>query len=448
MAVFSRKFEYKDATLTTVDGQEIPIGSNIMEFTYNESIYSPFVCGNISFQDSTDNYIGSLPLQGGEKISIKVNGPDEQVYEYKMVVWSITDRSTKDRFQIYNMKVISEEAIINESVKITVPLKGNVQEVVPKVIKDFLKSSKPVMVEKSLFNVSLIPGRMSPFNILQRMSSKAVSGKSNFSGSKGKNQNTEIDADTIKGTAGYFFYENKNGYFFESIDKTCATSNSSYDGRDIIGDYYYDPNMQENERKILSFGYDNEINIMKKMRLGGYSSIICCYNFSTGKYEEKVWSLSETYKNMVKLGTQEKLGLYQEQASESPTRVMSMILDHETWYNGLDVTNDGENTEYPDYSKYYAAQSIGRQTIIGSYKMNISLPGNPALTVGEKINVYIPNTVPGEDRSVNPWDKENSGTYLISGVEHVYNTTNSQVVSKLELIRDSLGLPKGASSVK
>ena len=448
MANFSRKFEYKDSTLTTVDGQKIPIGSNILEFTYNESIYSPFVCGNIAFQDSTDNYIGSLPLQGGEKITLKINGPDDQVYEYNMVVWSISDRSTKDRVQLYNLKVISEEAILNESVKIAVPLKGNVQDVVQKVIKSFLKSEKSITVERSKFDLSLIPGRMSPFNILQRISSKAVSEKSNYSGTKGSSQTTESDAETIKGTAGYFFYENKNGYFFESIDKTCSTSNSSYGGRNVIGEYFYDPNMQENERKILSFGYDNEINIMKKMRLGGYSSIICCYNFSTGKYEEKVWSLADTYKNMVKLGTQEKLGLYQEKSSQSPTRVMSMILDHETWYNDLEPTNDGENTQYPDYAKYYAAQSIGRQTIIGSYKMNISLPGNPALTVGEKITVYIPNTIPGEDRSVNPWDKENSGTYLISGVEHVYNTTNSQVVSKLELIRDSLGLPKGASSVK
>ena len=28
---------------------------------------------------------------------------------------------------------------------------------------------------------------------------------------------------------------------------------------------------------------------------------------------------------------------------------MSMVIDHETWYNGEEPTTDGENTEYPDY---------------------------------------------------------------------------------------------------
>ena len=448
MAVLSRKFEFTDSTLTSISGQVIPIGSNVLEFVYNENIYAPFVCGNIVFQDSTENYIGTLPLQGGEKVTIKVKAPNEEQYEYNMVVWSITDRSTKDKIQYYNLKVISEEAIKNESVKIVTPLKGNVSDVVKKVLQNELKTQKDITVEKSLFDVNLIPGRMSPFNILQRISSKAVSEKSSTSGSSGSRSTKESDTNAIQGTAGYFFYENKNGYFFESIDKTCSSSNSSFVGREVIGDYYYDPNTDENEKKIYSFNYDNEINIMKKLRLGGFSSIICCYNFSTGKYEEVVWSLTDTYKNMAKLGTQEKLGKYQEEASKNPTRVMSAVIDHETWYNGLEATNDGEKTQYPDYAKHYIAQSIGRETIIGSYKMNISLPGNPELTVGEKINVYLPNTVPGEDRKVKPWDEENSGTYLISGVEHQFNAGNGQVLSKLELIRDSLGLPNGASSVQ
>jgi hypothetical protein len=234
MAVLSRKFEFTDSTLTTISGRVIPIGSNVLEFVYNENIYSPFVCGNIVFQDSTENYIGTLPLQGGEKINLKVKAPNEQQYEYNMVVWSITDRSTKDRIQFYNLKVISEEAILNESVKIVTPLKGNVTDVVKKVLQKELKTKKDITVEKSLFDVSLIPGRMSPFNILQRISSKAVSEKSNISGSSGSRSTKESGTDAIQGTAGYFFYENKNGYFFESIDKTCASASSTFGGKFIL----------------------------------------------------------------------------------------------------------------------------------------------------------------------------------------------------------------------
>lgn len=447
--VLSRKFEWVDTTLTTVTGQTIPIRENILEFLYNESIFSPFICGNIVFQDSNKNLIASLPIQGGEKIKLKVRDPNEEEVEYNFVVWAITDRTTKNRIQVYNMKVISEEAIKNESVKIGNPLKGNVETIVNSILQE-LDSEKPRTIERSKFNISLIPGRVSPFSLLSRIAGKSVSEKANFSSSGSRAESTP-GAIQVKGTAGYFFYENRNGYFFESIDKTCD-SGSSYGGRPNRGDYYYSPNNEPNADnqgiKILSFSFDNEINIMKKLRLGGYSSTTCYYDFCTGEYKEQTWSLTDTFKNMAKLGTQEKLGKYQEEASKSPTRIMSMLLDHETWYNGEEPTTDGDNTEYPDYAAYFSAQAIGRQSILSAQKMYISVPGDCLLTIGEKINVYLPNTIPSEDRKNQPWDEENSGTYLISKVEHLYTCSNAQFVSKLELIRDSLGIPKGSSNVK
>lgn len=445
-AQFSRKFEYVEASLTPIDESPKTITSNVLEFTYTESIFAPFVCGNIVFQDSDENLVGTLPIQGGEKVSIKIKDPNDEIVEYNFILWAIKDRTTKDRVQIYNMKVISEEAVTNESVKITRQLKGNIQTIANNVLKNELKTTKEVYAESSKFNINLVPGRSTPFSVLQRIAAKGVSGKVNTT-SGGSRSAAEAGAQQIKGTAGYFFYENKNGYFFESIDKTCS-SGGVYGGRPIIGDYYYDPNQSDNGKKILSFGFENEIDIMKKMRLGAYSSMVCYYNMSTGKYEEYQWSLTDTFKNMSKLGTQSKLGKYQEQASKKPTRIMSMVLDHETWYNGEEATEDGENTEYPDFVKYYLSQSIGRLSILASQRMTIGVPGDPMLVVGEKINVYLPNTVPGEERKKKSWDEENSGTYLISKVEHTYSSENAQVITKLELIRDSLGIPSGSSNVK
>lgn len=442
---FSRKFEYVEATLTPIDGSPKTITSNILEFSYTESIFAPFVCGNIVFQDSDENLIGTLPIQGGEKVYIKIKDPNEEIVEYNFILWAIKGRTTKDRVQFYNMKVISEEAIKNESVKIAEQLKGNIETIVQTILGK-LGTEKSIFAERSKFNINFIPARSSPFAVLNRIASKGVSGKVNTT-SSGSRSGGQSGAQQIKGTAGYFFYENKNGFYFESIDKTCS-SGSPYGGRPVRGDYYYDPNDGNTGKRILSFSFDNEIDIMKKLRLGAYSSIVCYYNMSTGKYEEYVWKLTDTFENMSKLGTQEKLGKYQIQASEQPTRVMSMILDHETWYNGEEPTEDGENAEYPDFAKYYLSQSIGRLSILASQKMFVSVPGDSTLVVGEKINVYLPNTVPGEERKKKSWDEENSGTYLISKVEHTYGSENAQAITKLELIRDSLGIPSGSSNVK
>ena len=51
--------------------------------------------------------------------------------------------------------------------------------------------------------------------------------------------------------------------------------------------------------------------MMQKIRKGVYSSIVCYFNINTGKYEEYVYSLKDTWNDMVHLGSQTKLPIGQ-----------------------------------------------------------------------------------------------------------------------------------------
>ena len=66
----TRSIEVKDITLFDVNGESYLITKAVTGFFYYESIFKPFVSGVINVADSGSNLIGTLPIQGGERVLI------------------------------------------------------------------------------------------------------------------------------------------------------------------------------------------------------------------------------------------------------------------------------------------------------------------------------------------------------------------------------------------
>jgi len=82
-------------------------------------------------------------------------------------------------------------------------------------------------------------------------------------------------------------------------------------------------------------------------------------------------------------------------------------------------------------------------------KLEIEIPGNMELSVGDKIKVMLPNMSAQSSRETEPYDRENSGTYLISALSHNNVFLNSSMcTTRLELIRDIYGMKDSTSNVK
>ena len=133
---------------------------------------------------------------------------------------------------------------------------------------------------------------------------------------------------------------------------------------------------------------------------------------------------------------------------------MSTVINHESWYSGTDIASNEEAdgsekpSEFPDYQKQYISQSIARVGIMFTQKLTISLTGQLELVVGDKVEVRVPNQVPDTERDKEQWDPENSGTFLISKLNHQFDIKNQSVYTVLELIRDSYGIKDKESKVK
>lgn len=464
---FASSFEIKNVILYRVKSNETyDITDLAIRFDYFESVSSPVIAATLIIEDNGSNIVSSLPIQGTEKIEITLIAPDDKEYKYTLYVYKISNRFGAERFQTYTLGLISREGLINEGIRVTKTLSGKPDQIVTDLLEKYLDiGDKKIDVEPTQFNIIFNAGKKSPFSIIQTIQPKAVPSaiktsitppKDNTPQPSSSNSSTSelppTDSDAygkVTGSAGYFFFETKDGYVFKSIDKLCAGENS-------VGTYYQEPIDVNSspDKKILDIDFLSEIDIVTKLRTGAFSSVICFYNYSTGIYEEYVYSLDKAYETMNHLGSQKGLPYGQKEMSKYPTRVMSSILDHETWFDGEEIASpekkDGESgaASFPDYQKYYIAQSISRLNSLVVQKVKIKLNGAPFMKAGDTIEIMIPNQVSQDKKVVQKYDPEHSGTYLISEVNHVFSPKERRCFTFLILMRDSYGMKNYSSQVQ
>jgi len=467
--VFASSVEIKYCYITPNKEGSKPFDATqgVLRFDYFEDIESPTIFASLVIgEESMNSMISEIPLQGAEAVQIRFKtAVDDKEHTYHFRVYKIYARYVTDRFQTYTLGLISQEALSNEMVRMGTVLKGLPSEIVLKLLKENLQTEKKVIVDKAVNPIKLFPGKKTPFSIIETLKMKSIAQeggnivtsqtkKYNLGGRAGaKLKEKEVQTGGVasvkgtdkaaKGSAGYLFWENKAGYNFKSMDKL-------YDKTENVPvTTYYQQNTQlaDDPRFVISnVEFDKEIDLLDKLRHGAYSSVICFYNYSTGSYEEYGYSLDEQFKEMNHLGPQSGVTSSQATFSTFPTRIMSVLLDHETWHNTEDVASPedkdggGKNTaKYPDWQKSYTAQSIARFNTFNNQQLEIKVPGNPALKVGDTIDVKIMNQKSNKNDPGQTYDPEHSGVYLISKLNHAFVPKQPITETFLTLIRDVYG---------
>jgi len=452
-------------TISNAKGENtLDITDLVQRFDYFEDINQPMTHAKLQLADSGSNIISSYPIQGFEKIVLSFKATDDQDYEYEMRVNKIQNRFEGQRFQTYTLGLISLEALVNESIKLAQTIAGKPEELVSQMLEK-LSSEKEFFYDRSLFKVKFNIAKKSPFSVIDFVKSRAVYGQSTSeattssrttsapaTGTSDLGRTSASTYSKVQGTAGYAFYENRTGYHFKSLETLF-----SVDENEPVQSFYLAPagSSVEEINRIFDIEFPQEIDILSKLRMGAFSSVLCTYDFSTGKYEESTYSLADAYDQLTHLGSQSVLPSGQRELSQYPTRVMSVLTDHETWNDEAtigspDASDGGSGTsQYPDFQKHYIMQTIARSHTAINQKLILTIPGTPALKVGDTINVFIPNQVPSQNRSAdNEYDPEHSGTYLISEVNHAFAPKKKQAATFLTVIRDTYGVQDTPSNVQ
>ena len=472
---YATEFKVIEISLYSISNETKPYvnlsGDMCKQFQYYEDIFWPSYAATMVIEDSSENVISTMPIQGFEKVVVEVDdltgssGDNNGKYKYEFRVWNISNRVESTRHQTYTLNLISNEGLKNEGTVVNSKKSGNVQKIVEEILGTYLNVPKSKMnIEPTISQMVILPTKKSPFTVIKSLLPKTISEKI----APKTETNTELNSDTKSdisdpevttgsGTAGYLFFQTNRGYTFKSIDSLVATDNDKFNGTPAVNiePFYWQPaKMSEpSMNRIQEIVFGQEIDMIKKLREGHYSSITCSLNINTLTYKEQKYSLVDTWGEMAHLGSQTKLPIGQSELAKYPTRIMSTILDNEVWnpdpkIGSVEEGGDGSHP-YQDLQMQYLSQGLARAGILFNQQLTISLTGHLELCAGDKVEIRIPEQVGESIKGSTAYDPEHSGTYLIKQINHQFNMTDSRnVYTVLDLVRDSQGIKNQESIVK
>jgi hypothetical protein len=468
MASNARQFSLEFVGITSVTNQSFDITNIVTDFSIYESINNPFILGEITIADSRDNMIGNLPIQGQERVTIRMKTEtfSETVYEYDLHVSGVAARTVVDRNQIYTLNLISFEAFKNEGIRIGKTLVGTADQMVKDVLDNHLNTNKKLFYESERYPRKFLPTLKRPFDFIYQLAKISVSGASSTgaqggstssSGSVSNDSTTDINTATmskLSGTAGYLFFETYDGFVFKSLDKLASSGEDNYGGDAPKYTYYYgvansEESDQYNNLKILDYTFVNQLDLLRELRQGIYSTMCVFFDVNTLEYKETLYKVEDTYTQMSHLGSSTKVPAGAKELSKYPTRIMTQMINNEMFHD--QNTPGSVSAAYKDSYKYAIAQSNARYKLAANQQINISVPPNLTIRAGDKLELLFPNMTSENARQTQPYDEESSGNYLIRDIGYHFQVKGPQPFTgstNITLVRDSMGRKGNASKVK
>lgn len=440
----TKKSIYEELILQSNDqSRTVDISNGTIAFEYFEDIFSPTITARVkvvntgdtitSFKNQDGNkesIYNGLPLRGGERLLVKIAGNSEKnpgldfskKPEDYFYVSSITDVISESQRESFTLHLVSREAITNETIRIgkKYPTSSSISNSVLSILKDYLKTSKIGTIDKTSNKYGFIGNLRKPFTVLIWLASKGV---------------PESSGDA---TAGFLFYQTKDGFQFRSIDSlinqppkasyTYTQANVSYDDTERKVD---------NDFKILNYVVDRNQNLVEKLKLGAYASHRMFFNpltFTFSDYEQNAFKSKDYVKKSKNLGKKLKLPKISSTSEltlgDIPTRIITQVLDVGTMEKGVSVDQNSDPSKYQ-------SQSITRYNILFTQTLSIIVPSNTNLKAGDIIECNFPKI---SNSSSEEYDPETSGLYMIKEICHHFNVESSY--TSMKLIRDTFGQKK------
>lgn len=448
-------YKISQFVIESSDGiNSIDATSCVASIQYFEDLFSPSIFISMLLVN-TDGLLSSLPnkdpnmspgIKGGERVRLVIEQPatkesitlDETkntYYIYK--VYASTTESTREAFVV---ELCPAEVFANETSRVIRKYSGNIGDNVYKILKEVLYNNKdedkskldPNNIEKTKNDYVFYGNIKRPFTVLTWLCPKAIP------------KNSLSESSPKKGTAGFLFYQNKNGFNFKSVDSLMSGFELNTTNKRKIVKYYYAPGVNQpadikSNFRILNIPtFEKNVNIMENLRIGMYSSKNYFFDINARKFNMYDYTLKDSYDLMGHASSSNKKPQVPLNLDESPSRVMVRILDN---FNA-DPANKDDKTpainNSTDNTLYYQAQSVARYNLAFSQKLNITVPLNLNLTVGDVIELDFGN-ITKDNAKKGIKDTEKSGYYLIKELSHLFE--KNQGYTGLKVIRDSYGAP-------
>jgi len=418
----------------------VDIKGKVLAFNYYESLYSPMVTSSFieidtggTVNSQKDDFAGTLkdglPVTGFEQVRVKVYPPG-----YTAVNWTRNDRRFVITGSPFNVDegtrqtayfpMISINAMKGSSKPIEkVYPEAKISEIIKLILKDADLPFKKENIEETENKMKVSGNGENALDLILKLCPKSIA---------------------VDGDPGFFFYENSEGYNFKSIHGMIVEGNEKLQEKRFgyASDHTYvykkgivaNLNNNENDFNVLAPPTirrdQDQLNAIKS---GLYKIRVCIRNLVTQEVTEQIITIDNNPKTVT-------LGSGDDTNSDENNSQLENNNDYCRTYTfelmpGVDV--DDVTTEISNNPSLYLPRAIMRYGLIHSQLVNIVVPSNANLTVGDCIRLNFEN-ITQDNKVEKELNEHRSGNYLIMHLCHAFTPTNS--FTSLTLARDEYGL--------
>jgi hypothetical protein len=421
-------------------------------------MFSPCLHGNVILRD-TQNMIGNIPLVGDETITIDVSTPEmsktafdpENRFQKSFAIYGIQNRflTDADKEQMYTLRFISLEGMIDNVSYICKKLEGTTDEIAQTIFEESFKDvprymnaelTKDTAPKTELLigdtphtsKVSFVPTLWTPFQIMNYLAKRAIG--------------------TNVTTPSFLFYETTKRFYFCSFNDLVK---SQLEAGALFAEIKYQPKIardrtSENELRE-SYSYTEDVKFLTNMDvlqgqdLGHFASALYTLDLVKKEFNLNIYDHGYSFQEYPHLGSYDKNsnGSYSKDEnlkynSIFPVTSMrspdSKIFIESIHPGVLDGTDDTLINLHPEL---YVQQRNSIFADISTMKMKIVLPGRTDAEVGTIIDFKYPSvsSKTGQTDESTVFDPWISGLYMITAIHHQITKLHHNMIC--EIAKDS-----------
>lgn len=435
-------FAIGSLTVTLNTGGSIAVSpQQIGQLEYREGLLAKFISVTLVIGDTTSGLTDLL--QGMEKFELEFSDTLREItYEFTegsdngpLYAYVVHNKKVVDNIKTVVVELCRKDAIVSMQKRVCKKYKEiDAETLVGDIIKNELKSTKPIAATPSSNKITFIPPNSRPLDVLVWIRNK-------YFGDPKRGKYT---------SAGYLFYENYNQYHFRSIDDIAGVSGSSAEYTVATT-----PGGVQEIQTLQQVEFTKSIDMISNFDRGFYSGQIEFFDINNCTVTTKQYSLSEYYPTWTKISGNDELTTINapalkkdlntnvdittnnlgdnQPAVELPYGTRNMFV---TYSSDLFAFSDGEENVVDDPGGFVnsVSQSVSRLGLFYNQVLTATATvGNMGINVG---NAVVVNFVSSEGEV----DQSYSGRYIVSDLIHLYKKGEEKYKTYFTLVRDSFGI--------
>jgi hypothetical protein len=332
-----------------------------------------------------------FPIAGEEHILLSFETPSRAMITYEFFVTSIVAQKSNDQSNLktYILRCVTKDYLKNSHTLFSKRYTNmDYDAALNTVIKQDLKSSKPLNVESTKGKFDYVVNGVRPLQVVNLITERAVSAKykSSF----------------------FVFYEDNQGYHFTTIEKLIEERKSGAADKEFVYDTSNRLNDYEkviNFRNILSYETLTQGTTVDKVKSGAFKNQVREFDISTGDYYNKY----EYVNPSDQMSFQKTDNVFDFNSDAFNAEVIDMPATSKM------VLKDGKRPDMKHNEVIHMKRAFFDR--IQQYGLRIRVYGDTSIRVGDIIKASLPDisgvTVEPEQQKIY------SENYIIIGLKHI-----------------------------